>query len=283
MNENLREWIDHQRKQGKSENTLRAYRNGVQHLLNHFPEVQPLEFIPRDILEWRSHQQSEEKAAPSTINTRLSAVRAFFSWLMGEDSPARDVSNVSVPKKPPQALTDQQQRRLLRSVSLLGSLRDQAIIEVLLGTGLRVEELLALQLEDVFIRERSGKVIVREGKGGKYREVPLPKVVRQALSAFLSSEHPHPDQEKAYLWTGQRGPISDPSTIFRMLSKYAYHAKMESFGPHVLRHTYAHNYLEKNPGDIRGLADLLGHDDINTTMKYTQTTLEDLQERVENL
>ena len=210
-------------------------------------------------------------------------MRAFFSWLVGEDSPAKDVSNIRIPKKAPQALSKKQQRDLLRAVSSHGSKRDIAIIEVLLGTGLRVEKLLSLQIEDVTIGERSGSVIVREGKGGEFREVPLPLVTRQALSGFLSEEHPNPDRPDAFLWTGQRGPLSDPSTIFRLLSKYAFLARMESFGPHVLRHTYAHNYLKENPGDIRGLADLLGHEDINTTMRYTQTTIEDLQERVENL
>ena len=108
-------------------------------------------------------------------------------------------------------------------------------------------------------------------------------MTRRALRAFLSEEHPDSENENAFLWTGQRGPLSSTSTIFRLLSKYAYDAHLDPFGPHVLRHTYATRYLEKNPSDIRGLADMLGHEDINTTMKYTQVTLEDLQKRVENL
>jgi integrase/recombinase XerC len=252
-------WIQSLQDEGKSSNTIRVYETGVKHLLNHFP------------------------GAPSTINTRLAAARAFLSWLLGDDSPAKDVSNVEIPKKPPQALSEQDQRSFLRAVHSHGSLRDIAIVEVLLGTGLRSEELLSLQLDDINIRERSGEIIVREGKNSKYREVPLPLATRRALSAFLSEIHPRPDNPGAYLWTGQRGPLQDTSTIFRMLAKYAYLARIEPFGPHVLRHTYATRYLEKNPGDIRGLAELLGHEDINTTMRYTQPNLKDLQKRVENL
>lgn len=276
-------WLQELRDQGKSENTLRVYEAGINHLLNHFPGVEPEKFLARDIIDWRSHQQTREKASPSTINTRLAAVRSFFSWLLGDQSPAAEIGNVDIPKKKPQALTQSEQRSFLRAVHSSDNLRDIAIVETLLGTGVRAEELLALQVGDLTIRERSGEIVVREGKGSKFRIIPLPLVTRHALRAFLSEEHPDSENENAFLWTGQRGPLSSTSTIFRLLSKYAYDAHLDPFGPHVLRHTYATRYLEQNPSDIRGLADLLGHEDINTTMKYTQVTLEDLQKRVENL
>lgn len=283
------DWLDHLRDQGKSPNTIKAYRLGMQHYSDFLDGVDPDNAIPRDVFAWRSFQIKEEKAAASTINTRLAAVRSYYGWSQGENNPAQNVSNVEITKGKPKALSKSEQRDLLRVVDHWGRMRrdrtyrDKAIIEMFLGTGLRAEEMLELQVEDIEIRDKSGSVTVRAAKGAKMREVPLPLNTRRALSSFLSEKHPDPGNPKSALWHGQRGEFKDTSTFFRMLAKYAYHARLEPFGPHVLRHTFAYNYLEENPGDIRGLAKLLGHEDIRTTMMYTEPRMEDLQNRVENL
>jgi site-specific recombinase XerD len=259
----------------------------MQNYIDFLDGVDPDNAIPRDVFAWRSFQIKEEKAAASTINTRLAAVRSYYRWSKGEDNPAQNVSNVEITKGKPKSLSKSEQRDLLRAFDKMkdwhGGMRDVAIVEMFLGTGLRAEEMLELQIEDIEIRDKSGSVTVRAAKGAKMRKVPLPLNTRRALSRFLSEKHPDPDNPKSALWHGQRGEFKDTSTFFRMLAKYAYHARLEPFGPHVLRHTFAYNYLEENPGDIRGLAKLLGHEDIRTTMMYTEPRMEDLQNRVENL
>ncbi len=283
----ISDWLNHLSDQGKSPNTIKVYNLGMQHYIDFLDGVDPDDAIPRDVLAWRSYQIRKEKAAASTINTRLAAVRSYYRWSHGKDNPAQNVSNVEITKSKPKSLSKSQQRDFLRAVDKTkywhGGLRDVAIIEMFLGTGLRAEEMLALQIEDVVIRDKSGEVTVRAGKGAKMRVVPLPLNTRRALSRFLSEEHPDPDNPKSALWHGQRGAFSDTSTFFRMLAKYAYHAKLKAFGPHVLRHTFAYNYLKENLGDIRGLAKILGHEDIKTTMMYTEPRMEDLQDKVENL
>ena len=101
------------------------------------------------------------------------------------------------------------------------------------------------------------------------------------MSAYLE-QHPEAKPD-APLWLGTRGELSHRSSVVRLLNKYAYQAGIEAFSPHALRHTFASRYLEANPGDLRGLAALLGHANLNTVMIYTEPRLEDLAERMERV
>jgi site-specific recombinase XerD len=170
----------------------------------------------------------------------------------------------------------------LRRVQAEGGKRDVAIVEVLAGTGLRVSELLALKVGDVEVRERSGQIIVRHGKRGGYREVPILREARQALTAYLEG-HLGRDDLGAPLWLGQRGPLIDRAAIKRLLDRYARLEGIVGLSPHTLRHTFATRYLAANPDDLRGLAALLGHRNLNTVMIYTEPTQDALAERVERM
>jgi site-specific recombinase XerD len=267
----IERWLYDLRKEGLAENTVKSYRRGAEALLGYYVETPPGAITPRDVRDWVRDQK--EDWAPSTVNTRLSGIRAFYDWYSPENNPAADIPNVQEPLHRPKALKNGEFKRLLRAVRFHGGTRDIAIVEFMLGTGVRVSELLNIKLKDLTINERSGSVVIREGKGGKLREIPLPLETRKALEDYLAEEHPHKRDQEAYLWQGQRGRLRDPSTISRLLDKYAYHAKIEGVSPHILRHTYAKRYLEKNPDDIRGLAQLLGHADIKTTMRYTSSTV----------
>ena len=156
-----------------------------------------------------------------------------------------------------------------------------SMVEVLLGTGVRVSELLALRVEDLTLNDRSGELIVREGKGGLYRRIPLTASVRNVLKEYLD-EHPELAAED-YLWVGERGPLRDRGSVLYLLKKYAFQAGLDEslVSPHVLRHTFATLYLAANPDDLRGLAAILGHANLNTVMIYTEPTTEDLAARME--
>ena len=151
-----------------------------------------------------------------------------------------------------------------------------------MGTGLRVGELLALQMGDVEIGERSGKLTVRQGKHDSFREVPLTRDVRHALEAYLE-EHPDKDNPEEMVWIDIRGPLSNRSSVVRILDKHAYQAQIEPVKPHALRHTFATRYLEANPDDLRGLAALLGHANLITVMIYTEPRIDDLAVRMERV
>ena len=283
-------WLDHLDRQGKSPHTRRAYAQGLRHFRDWYAhtygsDFTPDQVMPRDVRDWKAHQQAVEGAKPATINQRLVALTRFFRWARTQghcrEDPTEAVGHIRLSPRQPKALEKRALRRLLRAAR--GHRRDYAMLEMLAGTGLRVGELLALQVGDVQINERSGQVTVRHGKGGGYREVPLTLDVRKALSAYLEEAHPDPDNPEAPLWVGPHGGVRHRSSVTRLLDKYALQAGLEPVNPHALRHTFATRYLNANPGDLRGLARLLGHTSLDTVMIYTEPRLEDMTERMERV
>lgn len=292
----LSDWLTWLDQAGKSKSTQNAYRRAVQHFVawhnnSYGDQFTPANVIARDLRDWQSYQQSVEKSAPATINQRIVGLNAFFQWLLENElvshNPIAGLSAMPQTKRQPQSLTRKQLRRLLKAVHQSGELRDIAIVELLAGAGLRVSELLALQLGDVIVRERSGWVTVREGKRGNYRQIPLTQDVRVSVVAWLE-QHPLYRKEdtndmSAPLWVGKYGAVTHRSSISRLLEKYALPARLESISPHILRHTFATLYLQANPDDLRGLAALLGHRSLNTVLLYTEPSLDDLTQRMERI
>lgn len=284
----LEAWFAAMRDTGMDAKTLASYRRGLEHFIawnrqSYKTDFAPSAVIQRDVVDWRSHQQTVEAARPATINQRLAALASFFKWAGAQSlvvkNPMEGVKSLSLDGLQPKSLDKRTERLFLRAVHQSGNLRNIAIVELLLGTGIRVTELLDLKMSDLEIGERSGKLVVRKGKQSSYREIPLTANVRRALNAYLDQNRLL--EKNDFLWAGQRGELQDRSAINRILEKYAIVAHIEPFGPHVCRHTFATRYLEHNPGDLRGLASILGHRSLNTVMIYTQPRMEDLAERME--
>ncbi len=291
--EQIEEWIEDLERQGKSPHTLNAYRRGVEHFAKwnrttYGEEFDPSKVIPRDVRDWLAFQQTMEKAKPATISLRRVALGRFFRWAVKQGiartNPVEESPSIRWDRnsRKPKALSEQDVRKLLRAVHAEANLRDIAMVEVLLGTGVRVSELLALKVGDVEVKQRSGSLTVRRGKMANFRRIPLTAPVRKALQEYLET-HPEDDNPDAPLWLGQRGPLSDRSAVSRMLQKYALRAGIDFFGPHTLRHTFATRYLQANPGDLRGLASLLGHASLATVMVYTEPSEEELAKRMERV
>lgn len=287
----VKQWLTSLFDRGRSRHTIEAYRRGLLNFMLWSRVTDGGNFVPgqmieRDVKDWTGWQRTVKKQSPATVNQRLVAVSEFYEWAHGQGlartNPTKDVTGVAPAQRTIKSLDESEYRRLLRQVHGEGNLRDIAMIEMLGGTGLRVGELLALKIGDLKITPRGGTVIVRMGKYDKFREVPLPTHVRQALNQYLA-EHPDQTNPNAELWIGQRGVLKGRSAVLRMLEKYAIGARLKAFGPHTLRHTFASRYLAVNPGDLRGLAALLGHASINTTMIYTEPALGDLANRMEKV
>jgi len=287
----VKEWLLHLERQGKSPRTLAAYGRALAHFArwsesSYGAPFDPAGIIPRDVRDYRSFQQTVERAAPATTNQRLVALSRFFAWALEKGlvrkDPTAEVNGLKLPPRKPKAVPERQLRRFLRALHQEGNRRDIALVEMLLGTGLRVGELLRLKMADLQLGERSGRVTVRSGKGGGFRVVPLTHEVRAALSAYLE-ERSDRDEAEAPLFTGAQGAIKERSSVLRILRKYALRAGVPAFGPHALRHTFATRYLKANPDDLRGLAALLGHASLDTVMVYTEPSLDDLAERLERV
>jgi site-specific recombinase XerD len=285
-------WLEYLSQQGRSHYTMTAYRRGLRHLIQWSEHTYQEDFevaamTPRDFENWKIYQIRTQRSAPATINQRLVAVSSFFDWCIEAkiiaSHSARSTQAFRLEKHKPRSIPKNQLNRLLRAVHREGNRRDIAIIEVLAGTGIRVSELLALHIGDLIDRDkRSAHVIVRQGKQGNYRTVPLTKMSRQAIIAYLE-QHPHRHHPDTLLWMGRKGALTQSSSVLRLLDKYCIQAKIEKITPHQLRHTFATRYLQKNPGDLRGLAALLGHRDLNSVMLYTEPSLDDLAQRMEIL
>jgi site-specific recombinase XerD len=181
---------------GKSPHTVRAYRQDLTAFGQWFEQTNGDGFDPRavdsrDIQEYKSHLTVRGRA-PATINRRLIALRGFFRWAkqegLAEESPFEAIEKVLVKQQKdtaPRWLERKEQLVLLRAVRKAGSRRDLAIIQTLLGTGLRISELAALKVADLELSKRKGWLHVREGKGSKAREIPLDNKTRQAISKEL--------------------------------------------------------------------------------------------------
>ncbi|MBE7556698.1 MAG: tyrosine-type recombinase/integrase [Anaerolineales bacterium] len=267
-------WLAELERQGKSQATIAGYRRALAHFVRWSEQTygqafDPAAIIPRDVADWKTRQQTVENAAPATINTRLTALSQYFAWAVAEDmarsDPTVSISGLPLPARRPKALDEVYVRRLLRQVNQAGEPRDVAIVELLLGTGLRVSELLALRVSDLTLGERSGEVVVRRGKGGVHRWVPLTAPVRRALRAYLDSQ---PKLKRGDPCGSASRPAARPERHLQSAEKYAHLAGLDpdEISPHVLRHTMATRYLAANPDDLRGLAAILGHADLNTVM-----------------
>ena len=146
-------------------------------------------------------------------------------------------------------------------------------------TGLRVSELCSLQLQDVEVTERKGKVIVRSGKGRQYREIPLNLDVRRALTEYLAIR---PNVTDQHVFIGQRKNGLTDSAIQDMLSKYGQMAGLAHISPHVLRHTFGRTLIDRK-ADLPTVQQLMGHKRIDSTVRYTKPSAQDLEAAVARL
>jgi len=282
--------------QDRSEKTVNGYLADLERFATWFAhtngaELTPVGLTPTDIRLYRTWLQ-ERQAKPATINRQLAAIRAYAkcSQESGQIStdPMRGVRPVPIQKLAPKWLDRGQQNSLIstaekalnaaqtESAKMLAQ-RDLTIIQVLLNTGLRIGELCDLTLADVVVSPKKGKIIVRQGKGERRREIPLNAEARKSLTDWRAIR----GDEGNLLFTGKRGEGISVSGVHRRLAELGRIAKVEVHA-HTLRHTFSKNLIDSGVS-LEKVASLLGHSSLNTTRIYTTPGERDLEVAVERL
>jgi site-specific recombinase XerD len=216
------------------------------------------------VRDYKRHLNGVERWKPASVNLALASLASFYAYL-GLGRPV--VRREELPAKAPRALSLEQQRRLLR-IAERASARDRAIVVMLLYTGLRLAELVALDVADVRVSPRKGLVIVRSGKGDASREVPLNALVRQVLEEWLTerSRVAAAAAERA-LFVGRGGRRLAKRSVDDVVRGLGGEAGVK-LSPHTLRHTFL-TAMVRQGSDLVLVAELAGHRRLETTRRYS--------------
>lgn len=274
---------------GLSQRSVRAYVQAVERFVRWWEEAtgetfSPETLAPDDALRYRQHLIRVQRRRPSTVNQAIVALRRFAGWAEREGhlegDPTAELKTVRRERRrQPPALSEPEVYALFRAAGLSSrrmARRNYALVQLLVQTGLRVGELVRLRLEDLTVRERSGRVRVRYGKGERDRDLPLNASARRALRLYFEEREAADPAEPAFLGS-QGGPLSERA-VQKLLARLGQRARIDrvQVTPHTLRHTFAKQYLRDHPGQLVELAHLMGHDSLDTTAVYTQPSWEEL-------
>jgi len=295
----LDRWVDEfmayvEFEKGLSANTVSAYRRDLSAWQSYctLRKVNAGEVTAAHVTDYLDRLRSGKPPAaapysPASVARMLVSLRALYRFLVGEGFVEVDpTAKVGSPKRPrsiPKAITieDVEELLALPGDDLLGR-RDRAVLELLYGTGLRISELVSLDVDDVDLDGRV--VLVRTGKGSKSRRVPLGREATRAVAAYLTQSRPQlaakakQAASKGALFLNARGGRLSRQGCWKVLKRYARMAGLEEeVSPHTLRHSFATHMLDGG-ADIRVVQELLGHASLATTQVYTMVSDNRLRE-----
>lgn len=286
------------RVEGRSEKTAQAYVSDVKAFARWFEGVNRQGFAPElvtgvDLRAWRAWAV-EGHMTPKSWNRRRIGLKVFCAWLQELGvlayDPFQGVDEWAEEELPPRWLTKAEQTRFLRQVEVQvngarteaarwRAVRDQALAALMLQACLREGEVTALDVKDVEISERKGRVVVWSGKGSKKREVPLNAEARRALGAWLELARP----QEPLFWSekGRGAERLSTRTIQRVVAELGRLAGLE-LTPHELRHSGAKRMADAGV-PLTVIQKILGHARLSTTARYIQPGWEDFESAVERI
>jgi integrase/recombinase XerC len=266
--------------------TIKNYLCDLNYFVKWFEQKTEQKFSPElitpiDLRDYKHYLSEVLLLKPKTVNRKLSSLKSFLNWACLEELiPDHRTPHVPQPireeKVGPQWLERNEQHALLRIVEQGKNKRDITIIQLLLNTGLRVSELCSLMWSDIQITNRKGRLIVRSGKGGKRREIPLNQ---HALTRLIELGYSQNQEKKEAIFMGQRGPMT-PRGVESMFRKYVAHTELDEITPHKLRHTFCKNLIDAGVS-LEKVAILAGHENLETTRCYCSPSDHDLEAAVE--
>ena len=267
-------------RRGASAHTLRNYGADLEQFASYFElEMEQLDLAL--LREWLSALY-DQKLSVVTVRRKLAAVRAMCKFLLAEKivpvNPAARLRTPKTKQRLPEVMSAEKTNNMLDAVERGEGLerpsreRDIAFLELLYGCGIRVSELVGIDLEDIDLRD--GWLRVR-GKGNKERQVPVAGRAVAAVERYLEQRSARPEERALFL--NSRGARLSDRQVRRLVKLYALMVTGDStVHPHSFRHAYA-THLLADGADLRAIQELLGHARLSTTQKYTQVSLRDLQ------
>jgi integrase/recombinase XerD len=273
---------------GYSEHTIAAYRNDLNGLAD-FAEKEAAKegaepgwanFSRQNMLSYMLDLKERGYVA-TTVARKVAAARSFFNFLVSEGTiktdPTENMSSPSVGKALPKPIPINQVRLLLEQPAKLSTAeakRDRAMLELLYASGMRISELVALNLDD--INTEVDYMVRCFGKGRKERIIPLYEQIAKTVKQYIDEDRPklaHGKKDKA-LFLNARGERLTRQGFWQKLKEYAKSAGLgDKISPHTLRHSFATHMLSGG-ADLRSVQELLGHANISTTQVYTHLTTE---------
>ncbi len=287
-NREIREFKTYLRlEKGLADNSIQAYLHDVDHLASFMTErgIEP-EKVKLDDLQQLLKQLNDLGIAPTSQRRMIAGWRMFFKHLVVEDalkdSPAEMLDLPIRPQHLPDVLTDEEITKIQATfdLSLPDQYRNNVIIEVLYGCGLRVSELVNLKMSNIYADEQMLQVI---GKGNKERWVPINPRALDLIDTYIHNVRVHYDikpGEEKFIFINRLGRHLSRNYVFMFLQQAVENAGINKHvSPHSLRHSFATELVE-NGADLRAVQEMLGHESISTTEIYTHLTRDALRNTI---
>jgi site-specific recombinase XerD len=271
----LDSWLLHLRAERKSPKTVKVYGDGVRRFLVWCKDSGHEPFLDRPTMAAFLTDLLDNGAEPATARSRHLSVKRFSAWLAEEEEiPSDELFGSKPPKldvKVVPVLTEDEITRLLKACAGkdFREIRDTAIIRLMIETGARAGEVIAMTLDDIDLTR--GSAVVRRGKGGKGRRIPIGPQTGRAVDRYLRARRSHRLAGTAALWLGDRGKAFGYDGLHKTLKWRAQLAGISGFQPHVLRHTAASRWLAAggSEGGLMAVAGWSRRDMIDRYAKHT--------------
>ncbi len=300
MSASLLTWVEavaayeqHLHSRGRAETTIRTYTSALKVFGTFYQDAlrKPGPYVSRlqetDLHTFVDHLRRDRRLTAVSMNRFVVALHGFFRFAVAQKWTKRNVAqDLRTYRRPvpeaPQRLAPAEVRRLVATIDLRGrnGLRNFAIVQLFLQTGLRLSELAALAVGDVTLLKSTGSVRIRGAKSCADRLVPLNRSARLALRDYLDSRGNPPATEPLFL--SERSKRLSAVSIQHMVKKYLCSIGREDLSTHDLRHHFAAQLYEKT-GKLTAVQQALGHRNIATTARYAQVTAKELEEAIEAL
>ena len=266
-----------------SEHTLRAYVNDISEFIEHVCHQQAVDFEEIDVAAVRRWimDMANNGLSPRSINRKIAVASSLFKYLMRSrkttHNPLSGIAKPKTPKNLPTFIAEEKLTPVLDAVPEnedFGMYRNRVILEFFYATGVRISELVNLQVQDVDLFRGEIRVL---GKRNKERLVPMTETIEKLLKQYLiARQNAFPNAATGFLFLSPKGTKMNVKTVFLNVKKnLRYGGITGKCNPHILRHTFA-THLLNNGADLNGLKELLGHKSLTATQIYTHNSFEQL-------